>query len=112
LQSIEKEEKDKGGNLTDMLLLTREARAVRAGTGGDEPSHLMGDLKRGLGVVETRAWLDENDFTGKFVGWKSDALLGADKSGILMEVPGLQGERLWGLLNTSISSNQGERIVS
>lgn len=71
----------------------------------------MSDLKRGLGIEETRAWLDENGFVGKFSGWKSDALLGADKDYVLSKFPDRdEGERLWGMLNTartSLSSNQG-----
>ena len=65
----------------------------------------MSNFPKGKGVSETRAWLEEKGFKEKFVTWEADALLGADKEDILSIVPGEDGKRLWGLLNTA--RNQG-----
>ena len=61
----------------------------------------MSDFPHGQGAAETRLWLDDNDFHGKFSNWKADALLGADKEGIMRIAGEEEGERLWGLLNTA-----------
>ena len=65
----------------------------------------MSDFPKGKGVSVTRAWLNAEGFEGKFMKWKADALLGADKDDILKIVTGEDGMRLWGLLNTA--RNQG-----
>ena len=65
----------------------------------------VANFPKGKGVAETRTWLDAEGFEGKFMKWKADALLGADKDDILKIVPGEDGMRLWGLLNTA--RNQG-----
>ena len=67
----------------------------------------MSDFPKGKGVAETRTWLDAEGFEGKFLKWEADALFGADKVGIMREFKDheLEGERLWGLLNTA--RNQG-----
>ena len=43
----------------------------------------ISDFPKGKGVAETRTWLDAEGFEGKFLKWKADALLGADKEDIL-----------------------------
>jgi hypothetical protein len=60
----------------------------------------MSDFPKGGDIEATRAWLDKEGFQGLFVGWKADALLGADKEDILIEAGG-KGRMLWGLLNTA-----------
>jgi hypothetical protein len=72
----------------------------------------MSYFRLGLGSSETRIWLDAKGFGGKFTNWDSDALLGAGKDDILVEVPDLEGKRLWYLMNTarrsvSLASLQG-----
>ena len=49
----------------------------------------------------TRAWLNKKGFPDVFTGWEADALLGSDKSDIIATVPGVEGLKLWGLLNTA-----------
>jgi len=45
--------------------------------------------------------LDKEGFEELFVGWKAEAILGADKSYILKKAGEDEGERLWGFLNTA-----------
>ena len=61
----------------------------------------MSDFPRGGDVATTRAWLDKEGFTGVFLEWKADAIIGLDKSDILTSVPGEYGLMLWGFLNTA-----------
>ena len=61
----------------------------------------MSDFPRGGDIEATRTWLDKEGFQGLFVGWKADALLGADKAYILKKAGEDAGEMLWGLLNTA-----------
>ena len=61
----------------------------------------MSNFPKGGDIEATRAWLDREGFEGIFVGWKADAILGADKAYILKKAGEDAGERLWGLLNTA-----------
>jgi hypothetical protein len=62
----------------------------------------MSDYPRGGDIQATRDWLDKEGFTGKFTGWKADALLGQEKSDIIALVGNeAEGLRLWGFLNTA-----------
>lgn len=61
----------------------------------------MSDFPKGGGIEETRAWLDKKGFLGVFEGWEADAILGLEKSDILSGVPGENGLKLWGFLNTA-----------
>ena len=61
----------------------------------------MSDFPKGSDIEATRAWLDKEGFEELFVGWKADALLGADKAYILKKAGEDAGEMLWGLLNTA-----------
>lgn len=36
----------------------------------------MSDFPKGGNIEVTRVWLDGNGFSGKFVGWPADAILG------------------------------------
>lgn len=61
----------------------------------------MSDYPKGGDIQTTRKWLDKEGFTGVFQGWKADAILGLDKDDIRDEVPGENGRKLWGFLNTA-----------
>ena len=61
----------------------------------------MSDFPKCGDIKVTRAWLDKEGFERLFLGWKADALLGADKDYILKKAGEDKGERLWGLLNTA-----------
>ena len=62
----------------------------------------MSDFPKRGSVQETRAWLSANGFRDdELVGWNADALIGADKGDILLELPAREARRLWGLLNTA-----------
>ncbi len=62
----------------------------------------MSDFPKGGDIQDTRAWLDKEGFVDVFKGsWKADAILGLDKSDILSFVPGEDGLKLWGFLNTA-----------
>ena len=67
----------------------------------------MNKFPLGGDIAATRVWLDSKGFVRMFVGWEADALLGAERQGIMREFKDheLEGERLWGLLNTA--RNQG-----
>ena len=62
----------------------------------------MSDFSLRGDIATTRAWLTANGFSEDvFINWNADALLGADKEDILLILPGIEGLRLWGLLNTA-----------
>ena len=61
----------------------------------------MSDYPKGGDVDLTRTWLDSEGFVGFFSSWKADAILGLDKTDILNFVPGENGLKLWGFLNTA-----------
>jgi hypothetical protein len=60
----------------------------------------MSDYPHRGDAAATREWLDKEGFTGFFVGWKADALLGIEKEDII-KIVGETGLMLWGLLNTA-----------
>ena len=39
----------------------------------------MSDFPKGGDIQATRAWLDKEGFTGKFLNWKADAILGLEE---------------------------------
>ena len=49
----------------------------------------------------TRAWLDKEGFSGVLIGWKADAILGLLEANVRELIPGPEGLRLWGFLNTA-----------
>ncbi len=62
----------------------------------------MSDFPKGGDIQATRNWLDQKGFTGKFLNWKADAILGLEKSDIIDLVgDAAEGLRLWGFLNTA-----------
>lgn len=61
----------------------------------------MSDFPKGGGIEETRAWLDKKGFLGVFEECEADAILGLDKADIITIVPGQNGLKLWGFLNTA-----------
>ena len=61
----------------------------------------MSDFPKGGDISLTRAWLDKEGFIGVLGGWKADAILGLDKTDIHTSVPGENGLKLWGFLNTA-----------
>jgi len=61
----------------------------------------MSDFPRGGDVAMTRAWLDKEGFTGVFLEWEADAILGLTEEKIMARVHGERGEMLWGFLNTA-----------
>ncbi len=66
----------------------------------------MRDYPRGGDTETTRKWLDKEGFTGKFTGWKADALLGKDDAYIKSRFDDTaeaqeKAEILCGLLNTA-----------
>jgi len=61
----------------------------------------MSDFPKGGDIGATRTWLDRKGFDGIFVGWKADAILGLEKSDVLTVLPGENGLKLWGFLNTA-----------
>ena len=61
----------------------------------------MSDFPKGGDVESTRVWLDKEGFAGLFIGWKADAMLGADKIDIIEMAGKDKGRRLWGFLNTA-----------
>ena len=67
----------------------------------------MSDFPRGGDVPATRAWLDKEGFTGIFVGWKTDALLGKSDEFVKSKFSATDNDRaemLCGLLNTARQS--------
>jgi hypothetical protein len=73
----------------------------------------MSDFPKGCDVNATREWLDKKGFTGVFVDWEADAILGLSEAKIMEKVPGENGEKLWGFLNTArqTPSIQGRPLV-
>ncbi len=67
----------------------------------ESQSAIMSDFPKGGDISSTRAWLDNEGFIGFFDGWKADAILGLDKTDIQTSVPGENGLKLWGFLNTA-----------
>ena len=61
----------------------------------------MSDFPYGGNIADTRSWLDKKAFKGMLVGWEADALLGLEKTDIISIIPGENGLRLWGYLNTA-----------
>ena len=61
----------------------------------------MTDFPRGGDIAATRAWLDTKGFTGIFVGWAADAILGLERADVNTMVSGENGLKLWGFLNTA-----------
>jgi hypothetical protein len=60
----------------------------------------MSDFPRRGDRDATRAWLDLKGFSGTFLGWDADALLGSEKTDILELVSDKEtGLKLWGYLN-------------
>lgn len=71
----------------------------------------MCDFPKGGDIQAARAWLDKEGFTSVFSGWEADAILGLEKSDILSAVPGENGLKLWGFLNT-VRTQQGKIIIN
>ena len=67
----------------------------------ESQSTIMSDFPKGGDISSTRTWLDKKGFTGFFDGWEADAILGLDKTDIQTSVPGENGLKLWGFLNTA-----------
>ena len=61
----------------------------------------MTDFPKGGNVDATRDWLDKKGFMSFFVGWEADAISGLERSDITTMVPGENGLKLWGFLNTA-----------
>ena len=61
----------------------------------------MSDFPKRGNIQQTRAWLDSKGFHNLFIGWEADAIVGLDKDDIIGLVPGENGRRLWGFLNTA-----------
>ncbi len=61
----------------------------------------MGDFPKGGDIETTRAWLDKEGFFQVLKGWKADAIIGLEEEKLLKLVPGEDGWRLWGFLNTA-----------
>jgi len=61
----------------------------------------MSNFPKGGNLKATRDWLDEEGFTNVLVGWKADAILGLEKVDVCNLVPGENGMKLWGFLNTA-----------
>ena len=61
----------------------------------------MGDFPKGGDIETTRAWLDKEGFFQVLKGWKADAIIGLEEEKLLRLVPGEDGWRLWGFLNTA-----------
>ena len=68
----------------------------------------MSDFPKGGDIEITRNWLDKEGFRQVFKGWKADAIIGLEEDKLLILVPGEEGWRLWGLLNTARAPQQGE----
>ena len=67
----------------------------------ESQSAIMSDFPKGGDISSTRTWLDKEGFIGVFGGWKADAILGLDKTDIQTSIPGENGLKLWGFLNTA-----------
>lgn len=67
----------------------------------ESQSAIMSDFPKGGDVATTREWLDKKGFKEILVGWKADAILGLDRTDILASVPGENGLKLCGFLNTA-----------
>ena len=61
----------------------------------------MSDFPKGGDIEITRNWLDKEGFRQVFKGWKADAIIGLEEEKLLRLVPGEDGWRLWGFLNTA-----------
>ena len=61
----------------------------------------MSDFPKGGDIETTRAWLDKEGFFHVLKGWKADAIIGLEEEKLLRLVPGEDGWRLWGFLNTA-----------
>lgn len=61
----------------------------------------MSNFPQGGDIQATRAWLDSEGFTGMFVNWKADALLGKSEDFIKNKFPDEpeRGEILCGYLS-------------
>ncbi len=64
----------------------------------------MSDFPKGGDIQATRNWLDQKGFTGKFLNWKADAILGKDDAFIKSKFENTpeeqdKAEALCGLLN-------------
>ena len=75
----------------------------------------MSDFPKGGDIQATRDWLDKEGFTGTFIGWKADAILGIDDAVFIKSqfenIPEEQAkaERLCGCLNWARqTSDQGK----
>ena len=68
----------------------------------------MSDFPKGGDIEITRNWLDKEGFRQVFKGWKADAIIGLEEVKLLTLVPGEEGWRLWGFLNTARAPQQGE----
>ena len=77
----------------------------------ESQSAIMSDFPKGGDVASTREWLDKEGFTGIFVGWKADAILGLPEEKIMVKVPGERGEMLWGFLNTARQTKGKKSII-
>ncbi len=66
----------------------------------------MSDFPKHGDVSTTRVWLDSKGFNGLFNTWEADALLGTEKDDLIAMVPGENGLKLWGLLNTARLSRE------
>ena len=70
----------------------------------------MSDFPFRGNIEQTKEWLESKNFVNVFNGWEADAILGLDKGDIISLVPGENGLRLWGFLNTARKINKGIRI--
>jgi len=48
--------------------------------------------------------VDKEEFREVLKGWKADAIIGLEEENLLRLIPGEQGLRLWGFLNTARST--------
>ena len=66
----------------------------------------MSDYPKGGDIEATRDWLDKKGFTGKFLGWEADEILGKSDDFIKSKFDNTpeeqeRAERLCGRLNTA-----------
>ncbi len=63
----------------------------------------MSDFPKGGDIQATRDWLDKEGFSGKFLNWEADAILGLVEKTDVIRLVGdeVEGLKLWGFLNTA-----------
>lgn len=72
----------------------------------------MSTFPFGGDVKATRAWLDKKGFDGLLTGWKADAIIGLNEPQVLSVVPGENGLRLCGYLQTARNQGASHIILS